>query len=214
MEQQGEDGLAAKRRVRRVVGAVGLLAGAVAAVVGSTLPQYRQVYDFGADQVTTFRMTLWGTDLVSGGVVNDDSTPILYGVPVVVAAVLLVVAACLVLAAPRLPDRVITATSVGAMGAAALLLGSVWTVGQLVLASVANHGEGTLVITATVESGVWTLVLACVLAVAGGLLAQDWPGVEPSPEPEPVGAIVHRLPDEDDTDTPPLGFPVPGGADS
>ena len=214
MEQPGGDGVAAKRRVRRVVGAVGLLAGAVVAVVGSTLPQYRQVYDFGAGQATTFRMTLWGTDLVSGGVVNGDSTPVLYGVPVVVAAVLLVVAACLVLAAPRLPDRVIAATSVGALGAAALLLGSVWTVGQLVLASVADHGEGTLVITATVEGGVWALVLACVLAVAGGLLVQDWPGVEPQARPEPVGAVVYQLPDEDDTDTPPLGFPIPGSADS
>jgi hypothetical protein len=214
VELSSGDGLAAKRRVRRVVGAVGLLAGAALAGLGATLPLYRQTYDFGEDGLT-FEATLWGTKALAEGA--DDTVPILYGVPVVVATVLLVVVAALVLAAPRLPARFAAIASVGALAAAAMLTGAVWTVGQLVVAMSGERADGSITVKATAEAGVVALVLACVVALAGGLLAQDWSAALTEPSPEPEGAVVYRLPDdEDDTDTPPLGIPIPedtGGAD-
>ncbi|MEO6091374.1 MAG: hypothetical protein ABIQ18_50575 [Umezawaea sp.] len=189
--------------LRRRVGAVALVVGAVLAVLGSLLPLFEQVLSFSAEE-ETYSMTLWGVE-TSFDISFTGDQP-LYGVPVVVAAALLVIAAALVLAAPRLPVWIAGPTSIGAIAAAALLIGAVWTVGQLVL--VASAEDGPENVKTTVGAGTGTLVLACVLALAGGLLVQRWPdGTSAAPEQEPEGAVVYRLPD-DDVDTPPFGIPI------
>ncbi|MCS7481895.1 hypothetical protein ACFFQW_34680 [Umezawaea endophytica] len=179
--------------MRRVVGGIALGAGAALAAVGATLPVFVQVLSFTGDQ-ETFTMTLWGFES-SVDVQIDDVGGVRYGVPVVVAAVLLAVSAVLVLAAPRLPARFAGPTSVAAIGSAAVLTGSVWTVGQLVL--VASSREDTTAVTSSAGSGMATLVVACVVALAGGVLAQHWPGQASVARPEPTGVVVYRLPDED-----------------
>lgn len=191
-------------RVRRTAGAAALGAGAVLAVVGSLLPLYEQVITF-ADEEARYSLTLWGVESSSAEVRGGTST--LFGVPVAVAAALLAVSAVLVLAGPRLPSRFAGPAGVGALASAALLTGSVWTVGQLVLVATADQD---VAVRPTVGAGTGALVLACVLALAGGVLVQGRPeGAAPAPEPEPGGAVVYRLPDEDtDDDTPPLGIPV------
>lgn len=190
-----------------MVGAVAMVAGAVLAVLGSRLPLFEQVLSFG-NQKETFSMTLWGVESTSLDIPAPNNQP-LFGVPVVVAAALLVIAAALVLAAPLLPAWTVRPTSIGAIAAAAMLSGSVWTVGQLVLVATADRGEQS--VRASAGTGTGALVLACVLALAGGLLVQRLPdGTSAAPEPEPEGAVVYRLPDDDvDTDTPPFGIPVP-----
>jgi hypothetical protein len=186
-----------------MVGAVALVAGAVLAVLGSLLPLFEQVVSL-ASESSTYSMTLWG---IEASFANRSTNEPLYGVPVVVAAVLLVIAAALVLAAPRLPAWIARPTSIVAIVAAALLTGSVWTMGQLVL-MVTSTADRPDYIKTTVGAGTGALVLACVLALVGGLLVQRWPdGTSAAPEPEPVGAVVYRLPD-DDVDTPPFGTPV------
>jgi hypothetical protein len=203
----GVDGPAtgAPGRVRRTVGAAALGAGAVLAVVGSLLPLYEQVVTFASEEAR-YSLTLWG---VESSVEVRGGTSTLFGVPVAVAAALLAVSAVLVLAGPRLPSRFAGPTGVGALASAALLTGSVWTVGQLVLVATADQ-DGA--VRPTAGAGTGALVLACVLALAGGVLVQGRPeGAAAAPEPEPGGAVVYRLPDEDedtDDDTPPLGIPV------
>ncbi len=204
----GETAEAAPSRVRHVIGAVVLVAGAVLAVAGSLMPVFEQVIMFTAER-ETYSMTLWGIESTMDFAPSEDEQTH-FGVPVVVAAALLAVVAALVLAAPRLPSRFAAPTSIGAVAVAALLIGSVWTVGQLVLLAVSD--QGTKAVQGDVGPGTWVLVLACGAALAGGLLVQDWPEHGTSallPEPEPGGAVVYRLPDEDDTDTPPQGIPFP-----
>jgi hypothetical protein len=192
--------------VRRTVGVVALVVGAVLAVLGSLLPLFEQTYSLGTEK-ETYSMTLWAAES-SFDVPVTGNQP-LFGMPVVVAAALLFITAALVLAAPLLPAWIAGPTSVGAIAAAGLLTGSVWTTGQLVLVATAGADRGPDTVNASVGAGTGTLVLASVLALAGGLLVQHWPdGTSAAPEPEPEGAVVYRLPD-DDVDTPPFGIPVP-----
>jgi len=204
VERASDEGGPRSGRVRRTVGAVALGAGAVLAVVASTLPVFVQELAFTA-QRETFTLTLWGFESSldhNGG----DRAGVGYGVPVVAAAVLLAVSAVLVLAAPRLPARFAGPTSVAAIGSAAVLTGSTWTVGQLVLVALSS---GDTAVKTGVGSGMSTLVIACVVALAGGLLAQHWPGLVSEPRPEPGGVVVYRLPDaEGGADTPPFGVPA------
>jgi hypothetical protein len=187
-----------------VVGAVALVAGAALAVAGSPLPLFEQVLTFSADE-ERYSMTLWGVESTFD--IRASSEQPHLGVPVVVAAALLVVVAALVLAAPRLPARFAGPTSLGAMGAAALLLGSVWTVGQFVL--VATSNQNTEEVRSAVGTGTVLLGLACLVALTGGLLVQHWPDEVPAaPKADHGGAVVYRLPDEDDADTPPFGIPA------
>ncbi|MEO6085542.1 MAG: hypothetical protein ABIQ18_20720, partial [Umezawaea sp.] len=127
-----------------------------------------------------------------------STTPVHYGVPVAVAAVLLVVAAVLVLIPARPLVRV--AVGVGAVAAAALLIGSVWTVGQIALSVAARENNLPIRFETSVGVGFWVLVAACVAAVAGALLVQH----RQAPEP----ATVYQFPGDDDTDTPPMGVPI------
>jgi hypothetical protein len=178
----------------------------VLAVVGSLLPLFEQVLTFSTEN-ESYSLTLWGVESSFDFPAADQP---LFGVPVVVAAALLTVSAVLVSAAPRLPAWSAGPTRLGALASAALLTGSVWTVGQLVLAVTTDGDAGG--VRTTVGAGTGALVLACVVALAGGLLVQTWSeGAAAVPAPEPEGAVVYRLPDDDDVDAdpPPLVFPAP-----
>jgi hypothetical protein len=191
--------------VRRTVGAVALGAGAVLAVVGATLPVFERVLTY-TGELEVLTMTLWGFEWSLDSGRNDVGGP-RYGVPVIAAAVLLAVSAVLVLLAPRLPLRFAGPTSTAAIGSAAVLTGSVWVVGQFVLGS---EPTGTESVKESVGSGMITLVVACVVALVGGLLAQDWPGQVVVLRPEPKGVVVYQLPDaEANADTPAFGTPAP-----
>ena len=190
--------------MRRVVSAIALLAGAVLAVMGLARPLFEQTR-MDSGYRNAIRLTMWGSEYSSsGGFSQSSPNPILFGVPVVVAVVLLVVATGLVVAGPRLPAWTVAPTRVLAVAAPALLIGSVWTVGQLVLVAAGEDDITRGSMDTTVGDGIWTLVAACAVALAGGLLAQR--RVVAAPEPE--GAVVYQLPDDDDTDTPPMGVQI------
>ncbi|WNV89414.1 hypothetical protein [Umezawaea sp. Da 62-37] len=189
----GEDGPGP--RPWRTVGAVALAVGAVLALVATRLPLLRQDVRF-AEGRSWYETGLWGTNASSDISSGLGSSPVRYGVPVVVAAVLLVVTAALVLGAPRLPARFAAPTNVCAVLAAFLLTGSGWTVGQVLLPSLRNEDSGFVTVTTSLREGVWVLALACVVALAGGLLVQDWPARTAAPPPRPGAAVVHRLPDD------------------
>jgi hypothetical protein len=179
--------------VRRLVGAVALVAGAVLAVEGSRQPLYDQArVDSGYR--SGYRMTLWGGESTNpDGAVELVSQPIRFGVPVIAAVVLLLVAAVLVPVSARLTARWWVAARVAAVAAAALLLGSVWTVGQFVAVAAREVDliGGTIV--TTVGAGTWLLAFACVAALVGAVLVQ-----QRSP-------VAYQSPDEGGTDTPPTG---------
>jgi hypothetical protein len=181
------------------VGAFALVVGAVLALAGTFLPLYRQVFDFPGAH-TEFEMTAWGARIIPADVdVRDGTESVLYGLPMAVAAVLLVGSAVLVFIA-----RTAVIAKVVAVSAATLLIGSVWTVGQLVLVQARPPVAETSIISISVGIGMWTLAAACVIALAGGVLVQDWPKRTAVPEND---VVIHQFSDE--TDTPPLGFPVP-----
>ena len=182
--------------MRRYAGAVLLLTGALIVLAGSTRPLY-EVTRLDSGYRSGYRATLWGGEYTTpDGYFEPDPVPIRYGVPVVVAAVLLVLVAVLVLLSSRLPARLAVPTRVGAVAAAALLVGSVWTVGQVVLVWTGRDDPVTGMIVTTVGHGMWVLVAASALVVVGSVLVQR----RPAPP-------VRRLPD-DDTDTPPMGIPI------
>jgi hypothetical protein len=184
--------------MRRIAGVVALLTGAVLAVAGSLRPLYEQEWVY-SDLRSRYRMTLWASEYTtpSGGV-GYSPKPVLYGVPVVVAAALLVVAAVLLLVPAR--PLVQVAVRVGAVVATTLLIGSVWTVGHIVLEVVTRENDIPIRIDSWVGLGFWVLVAACVTAAAGALLVQQ----RQAPEP----ATVYQFPGDDDTDTPPMGVPI------
>jgi hypothetical protein len=187
--------------VKRVVGGFALLAGAALAVVGLTRPLFEQTR-MDSGYRNTIRLTMWGSEYSSAaGTADVSPTPVLFGVPVVAAVVLLAVAAVLVAAGSRVPEA---PTRVLAVAAPAWLIGSVWTVGQLVLVAADQDDITRGTIDTVVSDGTWTLVAACAVALAGGLLVQGWSVVAPEPE----DAVVYQLPDDDDTDTPPMGVPI------
>ena len=184
--------------MRRIAGVVALLTGAVLAIAGSLQSLYEQEWRDG-DLRSGYRLTLWSSEYStpSGGI-GYSPTPVLYGVPVVLAAMLLIVAAVLVLAPVRPPVR--AAVRVGAVAAVALLIGAVWTVGQLALSVAARENDFSTKFEGRVGIGFWVLVVACVVAVAGALLVQQRQALEP--------ATVYQFPGDDDTDTPPMGVPI------
>ncbi|WNV89413.1 hypothetical protein [Umezawaea sp. Da 62-37] len=188
----------------RVAGVVGLLGGAALVVAASSRPLFEQKR-LDSGHSTEFLMTLWGSEYTSpDGIVDAGMNPTRFGVPVVVAAVLLVVAAVLVLADPRLPARVAVAARVAAVAAAALLLGSVWTTGQFVLVMAKRDDITKGSVDSSGGTAMWLLMAACGAALAGALLVQRGPRWSPDPE----GAVVYQLPDAAATGTPPMGTPI------
>lgn len=192
---------------RTVLGVLALVAGACLAVVGSVQRLYRVAYDFGTgfsspDGTLEIEYTSWTrhhSPTSPGSIQFDATSPPRYGIPVAAAAVLLLVCAVLLLLAGRAPARAVAVARFGAVGGAMLLLGAVWSVGQSVW-SVLSEGGGQL--TVDVGAGLWVMAVGGGVALAGALLVQQLP----SRPDEPTGPVIYQL--EDDTDTPPLGFPV------
>ncbi|WP_433263102.1 hypothetical protein ACQPZF_31265 [Actinosynnema sp. CS-041913] len=180
---------------RRVAGVVALLLAAPLALVGTFLPLYEQSWEFPDSQRMAVAQTGW--QVTSDG--GDFGRDALFGLPMVVAALLLVLGAARV---GRMWGRLVAA------GGAMLLLGGAWAVWQFVLAIyLAEQDRGGLVIITTFGLALPLLGLACALAVGGALAVQDWP----PRAPRPAGPVVYQVEGNDD-DTPPFGIPLPPDA--
>jgi hypothetical protein len=183
--------------VKRIAGAVALLVGAVLTAMGAIRPLHEKTLIDGEHRLG-YRVTLWASEFTTpDGVTATEHVRTPSGVPVVAAAVLLVLTAVLVLASARLPARVALAARVGSVAAAGLLLGAVWAVGQNVRASTEVSDLVGVRAPTTVGTGMVLLAVAAVVAVAGALVVQQRPS-----------APSYQLPDDDDTDTPPMGVPI------
>lgn len=187
----------------RLLGAVLLVVAGVGAVIGTFLPLFTQ----GGESVGAPPMvivTSWqhvfanvpeGLDF---GTVQSTQ----YGVPIVVAAVLLGIAVALVF----LPESQRLASRYLAIGGTGVLVGAVSSAVAYVVAVVGNasrqpEGQPFAV---TVGEGVVVLGASVVVAVVGVVLLHAR-----RPEPRPEGPVVYRVDGvEDDTDTPPFGIPV------
>ncbi len=190
---------------RRTLGVVLAVVAAALAVVGTFLPFSWIGLGLDLEERNRFGFTTTGWSTITepadmGGI----GTAAQYGVPIVIAAVLLLVAAALVF----LPAHQRVAARYTAIGATGVLAGSVWTTFMVVSATLTPGGFDTR---ATVEyrwgAGVWLLVASVVVAVAATVFLHARP-----PLPAPAGPVVHRIDGDDgvdgDTDTPPFGVPV------
>lgn len=184
---------------RRGTGVVLLFVAGTTAAVATFLPLCFVGTSLGGDDRFGFTMTSWTTTSEPAGLAWLGASA-QYGVPVVIAAVLLVVAAALVF----LPEPQRQAARYTAVAATALLAGSVWTT---VMAVVAWLTPPVSDVRTSVEyetgAGVWVLVASVVIAVAGTvfLLRRGEPVV--APEGPGVRVLV-----DPDTDTPPMGIQV------
>lgn len=151
---------------RRLIGAVALAVGAVATVGGVLLPLYQEARNFSGRE-STLVVTAFGSTGVGA------SSPG-FGVPLVLAALLLLVAAALVF-------RETPSTPVGRMAAiagAAVLLGAAWSVylsitNQAAIALASVPPGGTLV--QTLDIGLVLLGGGWVVGTVGAVLVQDLP---------------------------------------
>ncbi|MEU7529656.1 hypothetical protein AB0A74_28280 [Saccharothrix sp. NPDC042600] len=181
---------------RRGLG-VGLLSLAgVTAAVATFLPLYSVGTSLDGDARFGFTATSWATTSEPAGLSwLGGSTQ--HGVPIVIAAVLLLVAPALAF----LPEPQRQAARYAAVAATGLLAGAVWTTGMAVAAWLTPPVSD---VRTTMEyrtgAGLWVLVAAVLVAVVGTVFLLRR-GV-----PEPEGAVVHVV--VDDTDTPPMGIQV------
>ncbi|MBB5959345.1 hypothetical protein FHS29_005965 [Saccharothrix tamanrassetensis] len=186
---------------RRAAGVALAVASAVTAVVATFLPLGRMGIGRGDSR---FGYTTTGWSVTTEPISLAGFAPTAqFGVPIVIAAVLLVVAAALVF----LPEHQKQAARYTAIGATGVLVGSVWTTFMVVSAwlSPSFRGERTP-LESEYGAGLWLLVAAGVVAVVATVLLHAKPR-----QPAPEGPIVHRLVDDadTDTDTPPFGTSVP-----
>lgn len=183
---------------RRIIGAVALAVGAVATIGGVLLPLYQEARNFSGRE-STLVVTAFGSTGVGA------SSPG-FGVPLVLAALLLLAAAALVF-------RETPSTPIGRMAAiagAAVLLGAAWSIylyvtNQAAIALASVPPGGTLV--QTLDIGLVLLGGGWVVGTVGAVLVQDLPepdttqdqlreraervrervrAAEPEPVPEPV----------------------------
>ncbi|MBB5804798.1 hypothetical protein F4560_004566 [Saccharothrix ecbatanensis] len=187
---------------RRLLGAVLLLVAGVAAVLGTFLPLFRQGHagDGGFMAVVSSWRTAYLN--VPQGLDLDAFQSPRFGVPIVVAGVLLVVAAALVF----LPESQRLAARYLGVGATGVLVGSVAATGSYVasLLGRTRPPEDPGAYVEDVGEGTWMLVAAAVGAVVGVVLIHSRRVV-------PVaGTVVYRVDDDgdEDMDTPPFGIPV------
>ncbi|MEV0679752.1 hypothetical protein AB0I60_24820 [Actinosynnema sp. NPDC050436] len=188
---------------RRALGVVLAVIAAVTSVVATFLPFSWIGTGRGASRFG-FTTTGWGA-YSEPAELGGDGPEAQTGVPVVIAAVLLVVAATLVF----LPFHQRQAGRYTAIAATGLLVGSVWTTFIVISARLSPAFRDPR---AGVEYeygvGLWLLVAACAVAVLASVYLHAKP-----PEPVAAGAVVHRV-DADagagvDVDTPPFGISVP-----
>ncbi|CCH33820.1 hypothetical protein ABZ816_21515 [Actinosynnema sp. NPDC047251] len=187
---------------RRALGVVLAVIAAATAVLATFLPFSWIGTGLGRDTRFGFTTTGWGTrsePAELGGIAAGAQT----GVPVVIAAVLLVVGAALVF----LPAHQRQAGRYTAVAATGLLAGSVWTTFMVVSASLSpSFRDARARVDYEYGAGLWLLVAACVVAIAATAYLHAKP-----PAPAPEGVIVRQLEDDVDTDTatPPFGISVP-----
>jgi hypothetical protein len=189
---------------RRLLGAALLVVAGVAAVVGTFLPLFSQGGD-SPGSLPLITATSWEyvfSDVPTGLDFGELRSP-QYGVPIVVAALLLGVAAALVF----LPESQRLASRYLAVGGTGVLVGAVWASAADVASTVGNasrNGSGGF--GARVGEGIVVLGASVVVAVVGVVLLH---GRRSRPRPE--GPVVYRVDDDgtDDTATPPFGFPAP-----
>ncbi|WP_158852998.1 hypothetical protein [Saccharothrix deserti] len=194
---------------RRPLGAALLVVAGVTAAVGTFLPLFWEGNEVAGIRLG-FAMTSWEVTGVGGTTEADLAlfrTP-QYGVPIVIAAVLLAVASALVF----LPETQRLAGRYTAIVGTGLLAGAVWAVVMAVVAAVGNARDSDFPgYTTEAGSGVGVLIGAVLVAVAGVVLVHGGRG---GAEPRPEGPVVYRVDDsaddgvDDDTDTPPFGIPV------
>ncbi|MEO6091376.1 MAG: hypothetical protein ABIQ18_50585 [Umezawaea sp.] len=154
---------------RRLFGAVALAVGAVATVGGVFQPLYQEARNFSGRE-STLVVTAFGSTGV--GAASPD-----FGVPLVLAALLLLVAAALVF-------RESPSTPIGRMAAiagAATLLGSAWSVylyitNQSAIARASVPPGGTLV--QTLDIGLMLLGGGWAVATVGAVVVQDLPDAD------------------------------------
>ncbi|HEX6340013.1 hypothetical protein [Umezawaea sp.] len=178
--------------MRQRLGVFSLLAGAVLVLVGSLLPLYRQAYRL-AEQLE-FEVTAWNVRTITGPQPDSDEfrSSVQYGVPLAAAAAVLVLAA-LFLGHRRLG----AAARFLAAGVPLMLVGAVWVVLQVYLRLAEGNRRVDPITLTSPGLGLWILGLACLVALAGGVLVQRVPD-RAEPEPDPEAAVVHRLPDAED----------------
>jgi hypothetical protein len=174
-----------------------LLVAGVVAVVGTFLPLYWEG-SYNGDGRRQAVMSSWKLEFAytTPEVDGEPWQSPQFGVPIVLAAVLLAVAAALVL----LPESQRLAARYLGVAATGLLIGSVAATGSFVASAVGyEHFAGGL------GEGTWMLAAAAVVAVAGVVLIHSRRA-----EPRPEGPAVYRVDDDadEDVDTPPFGIPV------
>ncbi|WP_033441665.1 hypothetical protein [Saccharothrix sp. NRRL B-16314] len=190
---------------RRLFGAVLLLVAGVAAVVGTFLPLYWQGAPVGTMEPRGV-VSSWKVEFQNVRSEFVDVTPWKvpqFGVPIVLAAVLLVVAAVLVL----LPEHQRLAARYTAVGATGVLAGSVAATGAFVVSVVGNTppADDSGARSGGAGEGVLVLVAAALVALVGVVLIHGRRA-----ESRPGGPVVYRVDDggDEDLDTPPYGIPV------
>lgn len=180
---------------RRDVGVALLFVAGVIAAVATFLPLFSVGTPLGGDDRFGFTTTGWATTSEPAGLgwLGGSAQ---YGVPLVIAAVLLLVAAALAF----LPEPQRQAARYAAVVATGLLAGSVWTTAMVVAAWLTPVEDVSTTMEYKTGAGLWLLVAAVLVAVVGTVFLLRR-GV-----PEPEGAVVHVV--VDDTDTPPMGIQV------
>ncbi|MEU4447402.1 hypothetical protein AB0K14_38125 [Actinosynnema sp. NPDC050801] len=188
---------------RRLFGAALLVAAGATAVVGTFLPLYSEGAASGG-MTPLITVTSW--EYVFAEFPGDPDFPPVqspqYGVPIVVSAVLLAIAAALVFLpeAQRLAARYLGIAGTG------VLVGSVWAVVAVVVSMDGNASRGgSEGFTVEVGESVPVLGASVLLAVVGVVLLHAR-----RTAPRPEGPVVYRVDggEDDDTDTPPFGIPV------
>jgi hypothetical protein len=183
----------------RVVGALLCVAAAVLTVIGTFQPLVTGRLDKNVLSVTSWVQRM---ERVDGSVLNADTEAPVYGLPLTVAAALLLVAALLGLRAAR-------RAGLTAVVAAAFLAGTVvavgvqqrWWVDVVFGAPLRDLPPGTLAnYWSRTGAGLWMLAVAAGLAVAAAVAtwrASDDPRrqAESHPVPSEPAIVVHRLPD-------------------
>ncbi|EWM14986.1 hypothetical protein [Kutzneria sp. 744] len=195
---------------RRVVAGVVLLLAGLLAIGGTfaSLFDLNVTVSLGLSSFDhTFAVTSWITNYPTYGLpFGETSRTNYFGVPIIVAGVLAIVAANQLLRGRDLARR-LTRVRMFAVAATAMIAGYIWlAVTNLVDSIDTNSGATTFNYSA--GAGLWLLVAAALVGALGSVLLL---GLTPDAGPVPVAtppvdeAIAYQV----DVDTPPMGFEVP-----
>ncbi|XVV01770.1 hypothetical protein ACQPW3_30880 [Actinosynnema sp. CA-248983] len=181
---------------RRDTGVALLFVAGATAAVATFLPLCFVGTELGGGTRFGFTMTSWAITSEPAGLSWLGGSA-QYGVPIVIAAVLLLVAVALAF----LPEPQRQAGRYTAVAATGLLAGSVWTTAMAVVAWLTPPVEDERTSMGYEPGpGLWVLPASVLVAVVGTVLLLRR-GVT-----VPEGAVVHVV--VDDTDTPPMGIQV------